>query len=151
MWRHARHLPNYFSIRTRTGKVHKHGLSSDSCKGAQKLEKPWKHPANETHGNVTLETGVRVYRPLTGNNSNTILKHTRTLMTRMALDDELRNIVGQGHKANFDRIDMELQEHIERKDTAKHMLVRNLKLTAGILATQDRIANGQGADRKCPC
>ena len=54
---------------------------------------------------MTLETGVRVYRPLTGNNSNTILKHTRTLMTRMALDDELRNIVGQGHKANFDRID----------------------------------------------
>ena len=72
-------------------------------------------------------------------------------MTRMALDDELEKIVGQGRKVSFDRIDMELQEHIERRDIAKHMLVRNLKLTAGILATQDRIANGQGADRKCPC
>ena len=58
------------------------------------IEKPW---ATTREGTVILETNIREYHAVTGNNTKTILQHTRRLNTRMALDRELTKIDAANH------------------------------------------------------
>ena len=61
-------------------------------------------------------------------------------------------IVGQGHDAvTFQSPDMDLQEDIETVDKKKGLTVAHMKLTAGALATNDRLAAYSEIDAKCPC
>ena len=113
------------------------------------IEQPW---ATTRKGTVILETNIREYHAVTGNNTKTMLKHIRRLNTRMALDRELTKIVGRGHDAvAFQFLDMDLQEDIETVDKKKGLTVAHMKLTAGALATNDRLAAYSEVDAKCPC
>ena len=113
------------------------------------IERPW---ATTREGTVILETNIREYHAVTGDNTKTILKHIRRLNTRMALDKELTKIVGHGHDGvTFQSLDMDLQEDIEAVDKKKGLTVAHMKLTAGILATNDRLATYSETDAKCPC
>ena len=51
----------------------------------------------------------------------------------------------------FQSLDMDLQEDIEAVDKKKGLTVAHMKLTAGILATNDRLATFAETDAKCPC
>ena len=97
------------------------------------IETPWQDERNTRPGQIIIETGIRRYHPVTGRTTKTILKHTRTLATRLALDKELEHITRNADtNINFDFLDMKLQEKIERNDKKKGQLIRHMKLTAGI-------------------
>ena len=116
------------------------------------IETPWQDERNTRPGQIIIETGIRRYHPVTGRTTKTILKHTRTLATRLALDRELEHITRDTDiNVNFDFLDMKLQENIERNDKKKGQLIRHMKLTAGILATNDRLATYTDTEAKCPC
>ena len=63
-----------------------------------------------------------------------------TPATRLALDKELEHITSKTDtNITFDFLDMKLQEKIERSDKKKGNLIRHMKLTAGILATNGKL------------
>ena len=57
------------------------------------IERPWETTSS---GQVIIETNIRQYRAITGNTTKTILKHTRRMNTRAALDKE-RELPIPGH------------------------------------------------------
>ena len=131
------------------GNVAADKLAEKQYDAPHNIERPWETTSS---GQVIIETKIRQYHAITGNTTKTILKHTRRMNTRAALDRELAKITGAGvENVNFQFLDMDLQESIEKTDKQKGLAVTHMKLTAGMLATNDRLATYTDADAKCPC